>query len=100
MLTREEMIELKSVVRRTLEEEMEMYNEVWLTAEELHKWFGTFTKSWLERYGQALPRRQPQVLDETGAYHKTAHIYPKNQIQRMISNGQIEELVCKAVVIR
>ena len=100
MLTREEMMELKSVVRRTLEEQMEMYEEVWLTADELHKYFGTFTKSWLERYGHSLPRKQPQVFDEMGAYHKTGYIYPKNQIQRMISNGQIEELVCKAVVIR
>ena len=32
-MTREEMMELKAVVRRTMEEEMEMYQEVWLTAD-------------------------------------------------------------------
>jgi len=97
MLTREEIIELKSVVRRTLEEQMEMYSEVWLTGDELVKYFGTFKKAWLERYGHALPRKRPRVKDEGGT-HGNTWLYPRNQIQRMFANGEIEKLVCRAVV--
>ena len=64
-----DMMELKSVVRRTMEEQMEMYSEVWVTAEQLGQTFGTFTKSWLERYGHSLPRKQPRVTDERGETH-------------------------------
>ena len=45
-MTREEMIELKAVVRRTMEEQMEMYSEVWLTADEMCQYFGK-TFEWL-----------------------------------------------------
>lgn len=91
-------MELKMVVRRALEEELEMYEEVWLTGDELVKQFGTFKKSWLDRYGHSLPRRRPAVTDERGQRHESGYIYPRNQIQRMIASGEIEELRCKAVV--
>ena len=98
-MTREEMIEIKSVVRRTMEEEMEMYSEVWLTGDELVKTFGTFTKSWLKRYGHALPFKQPRVTDENGETHTSGRLYAKNKIQRMFQTGEIEELRCRAVVL-
>ena len=97
-MTREEMIELKGVVRRTMEEQMEMYSEVWLTGEQLCQVFGTFTKSWLKRYGQALPRRQPGVTDERGERHESSWLYPRNKIQRMFASGEIEQLKCRAVI--
>ena len=40
-MTKEEMLEVKAVIRRALEEQMEMYEEVWLTADDLCKVFGT-----------------------------------------------------------
>ena len=97
-MTKEEMIELKSVVRRTMEEEMEMYSEVWLNGEELCKHFNFMTPSWLKRYRQSLPHREPKVTDEKGDTHSMAWQYPKNQIQRMFASGEIENLKCKAVV--
>ncbi len=93
------MIELKAVVRRTMEEEMEMYSEVWLTGDELVKYFGTFKKSWLDRYGHSLPRKRPRVTDEKGELHGNAWLYPRNKIQRMFASGEIEQLVCRAVVM-
>ena len=93
------MIEIKSVVRRAMEEEMEMYSEVWLTGDELVKTFGTFTKSWLKRYGHALPFKQPRVTDENGETHTSGRLYAKNKIQRMFQTGEIEELRCSAVVL-
>ena len=97
-MTKEEMLELKAVVRRTMEEEMEMYSEVWLNGEELCKHFSFMTPSWLKRYRQSLPHREPKVTDEKGDTHSMAWQYPKNQIQRMFASGEIENLKCKAVV--
>ncbi len=98
MMTREEIMELKSVVRRTMEEQMEMYSEVWLTGDQLCQVFGTFTKSWLERYGHSLPRKQPKVTDELGETHGNKWLYPRNKIQRMFASGEIERLQCRAVI--
>lgn len=98
MMTREEMIELKSVVRHAMEEEMEMYSEVWLTGDELVNTFGTFTKSWIKRYGHSLPRKLPRVTDEHGEQHGNIWLYPRNKIQRMFATGEIERLQCRAVV--
>ena len=100
-MTKEEMLEIKAVMRRTLEEEMEMYSEVWLTADELCKVFGTLKPAWLDRYWQALPKncvRQPGVTDEKGVEHSTSRLYARNKIQRLFASGEIEHLVCKAVV--
>lgn len=101
MITKEEMIELKSVVRRAMEEQMEMYSEVWLTGDELCKVFGTLKPSWLERNWQALPSncvRQPGWTDEKGVEHSTSRVYARNKIQRLFASGEIEHLVCRAVV--
>lgn len=97
-MTREDITELKSVVRRTMEEQMEMYSEVWLTADQVCQVFGTFTKSWLDRYGHSLPRKQPRVTDERGETHGNKWLYPRNKIQRMFATGEIEQLKCRAVI--
>ena len=69
-MTREEMLELKAVVRMAIEEKMELYSEVWLTGDELCKTFGSLTKSWLKRYGHSIKeRRQVVVTDENGDRH-------------------------------
>lgn len=91
-------MELKAIVRRAMEEKMEMYSEVWLTGEELGKVFGTFTRSWLKRYGHSLPRKQPRVVDERGEMHETGWLYPRNKIERMFETGEVERLRCRAVV--
>ena len=97
-MTKEEMLELKSVVRRTMEEQMEMYSEVWLTGDKLCEYFSFMTPSWLKRYRQSLPHREPKVTDEQGETHSMAWQYPRNKIQRMMASGEIEDLRCRAVV--
>ena len=92
-------MELKAVVRRTMEEQMEMYSEVWLTADEMCQHFSTLKKAWFDRYGHAIKeRRQVKVTDEQGRVHASSYLYPKNKVQRMFANGEIEKLVCRAVV--
>ena len=97
-MNKEDMLELKSVIRRTMEEEMEMYSEVWLNGEELCKHFSFMTPSWLKRYRQSLPHIEPKVTDEKGDTHSMAWQYPRNKIQRMFASGEIENLKCRAVV--
>lgn len=98
-MNNQELMELKSVVRRTMEEQMEMYSEVWITGDQLCQVFGTFTKSWLERYGHSLPRKMPRVTDENGDAHGNKWLYPRNKIQRMFATGEIERLQCRAIVV-
>ena len=98
-MTREDITELKSVVRRTMEEQMEMYTEVWLTADQCANTFPSLTKSWLKRYGHAIQgRRQVKVEDESGEQHVSGWSYPMHRIQRMFATGEIEQLKCRAVI--
>ena len=100
-MTKEEMMELKAVFRRAAEEAYELYNEVWLTDDELCKYFGTLKKSWLDRNWHALPKncvRQPRWTDELGVEHSTSRLYARNKIQRLFASGEIEHLRCRAVV--
>lgn len=97
-MTRDELNELKTVVRRAIEEEREMYDEVWLTEKQLLEQFGMFTHDWLKRYGQCLQPARAIVVDEQGVEHPTQRLaYPKHKIQRMIASGEIMKLRCRVV---
>ena len=96
-MTRDELNELKMVVRRAIEEEREMYDEVWLTEKELIAQFGIFTHDWVKKYGQCLQPARAIVVDEHGVEHRSGWAYPKHKIQRMIDNGEILKLRCRVV---
>lgn len=96
-MTREELNEVKAVVRRAIEEEREMYDEVWLTEKQLLEQFGMFTHDWLKKYWKCLQPAQAVVVDEYGVEHKTGKAYPKHKIQRMIASGEIMKLRCRVV---
>lgn len=97
-MTRDELNELKAVVRRAIEEEREMYDEVWLTEKELIAQFGMFTHDWLRNYGECLKPKRAIVVDEQGVEHPTKRLaYPKHRIQRMIASGEITKLRCRVV---
>ena len=96
-MTRDELNELKLVVRRVIEEEREMYDEVWLTEKELIAQFGMFTHDWLKKYGQCLQPARAIVVDEQGVERRSGWAYPKHKIQRMIASGEIMKLRCRVV---
>ena len=97
-MTRDELNELKLVLRRAVEEEREMYDEVWLTEKELIAQFGMFTHDWLKKYGQCLQPARAIVVDEQGVEHPTQRLaYPKHKIQRMMASGEIMKLRCRVV---
>lgn len=96
-MTRDELNELKLVVRRAVEEEREMYDEVWLTEKQLLEQFGMFTHDWLKKYGQCLQPARAIVVDEQGVERRSGWAYPKHKIQRMIASGEIMKLRCRVV---
>ena len=97
-MTRAELNEVKAVVRRAVEEECEMYDEVWLTEKQLLEQFGMFTHDWIKKYGQCLQPARAIVVDEQGVEHPTqGWAYPRNKIQRMIASGEIMKLRCRVV---
>ena len=97
-MTRDDLNEVKAVVRRAVEEEREMYDEVWLTEKQLLEQFGMFTHDWLKKYGQCLQPARAIVVDEHGVEHPTQRpAYPKHKIQRMIASGEITKLRCRVV---
>jgi hypothetical protein len=96
-MTREELNEVKAVVRRALEEKSEMYDEVWLTEKQLLEQFGMFTHDWLKKYGQCLQPARAIVVDEQGVERRSGWAYPKHKIQRMIASGEIMKLRCRVV---
>lgn len=97
-MTREELNELKAVVRRAIEEEREMYDEVWLTEKQLLEQFGMFTHDWIKKYGHCLQPARAIVVDAQGVEHPTqSWAYPKHRIQRMIASGEITKLRCRVV---
>ena len=97
-MTQGELNELKAVVRRAIEEEREMYDEVWLTEKQLLEHFGMFTHDWLKKYGHCLQPARAIVVDEKGVEHPTqGWAYPRNKIQRMIASGEIMKLRCRVV---
>ena len=97
-MTRDELNEVKAVVRRAMEEEREMYDEVRLTEKQLLEQFGMFTHDWLKKYGQCLQPARAIVVDAQGVEHPThGWAYPKHKIQRMIASGEITKLRCRVV---
>ena len=96
-MTRDELYELKLVLRRAIEEEREMYDEVWLTEKQLLEQFGMFTHDWLKKYGHCLQPARAIVVDEQGVERRSGWAYPKHKIQRMIASGEIMKLRCRVV---
>ena len=97
-MTRDELNEVKAVVRRAVEEEREMYDEVWLTEKQLLEQFGMFTHDWIKKYGHCLQPARAIVVDEQGVEHPTqGWAYPKHRIQRMIASGEILKLRFRVV---
>ena len=76
---------IASAIDRGLQLRMEMYEEVWLSAEDLIQTFPMFSKDWLKRYGRSVPRERLEVYDEReGKVIASRWMYPRHRIQRWI----------------
>lgn len=85
-------MEIVAEVKEAMRTALQMYQEKWLTADELIEQFGMFNKDWLKRYGQFLPRERVTVTDAEGEEHSTRWAYPRNRIQDMIRRGTLKTL--------
>ena len=76
-------------IKKGMEKAMGMYGEVWLTAEDVVKQFGMISADFLRRKGKLLPRERVEWTDEDGVVHVGSWAYPRNQLQEMISRGEL-----------
>ena len=88
-LDKETRMAVALAVRNAAREANEIYTEQWLTGDQLCKTIGLFTKEWLKRYGNKLPRECVRVKDENGVEHRTCWCYPLKKILRLIAEGQL-----------
>lgn len=85
--------EIVATVRQTMTEVLEGADEVWLSPDEFCHQFGMFTKEWLARNGELLPREKASVVMPDGTVKETrSWAYPKHRINRMISEGRLKQL--------
>ena len=84
--------EIVAEVRKTVAEAMEMYQEQWLTSDQLMQRFGFITKDWPKKYGETLPRERMEVIDVDGELRCSRWGYPLHKIQRMIAERQHKRL--------
>ena len=85
-------VEIKVVVRETIKEAMEVYEERWLTDRQMEQYVGVMTQRWLRDHGDMLPRSPIEWTDAKGIKHTSSYLYPLHQIQAMIADGRIKDL--------
>jgi hypothetical protein len=83
--------EIVATVQRAQEEANELYQERWLTDDQLCGHVSVFTKRWLKGHGHLLPRTRAEWIDDKGN-HRTPWVYPLHKIQRMMASGDIKRL--------
>jgi hypothetical protein len=94
-MNKEELAEVKGVVRRALEESMEMYQEQWVNAETLCKECQMFTRDWLSKYGEVLGAQRARVMVDGKWVETKGMAYPLHRIKKMIHSGEIRRLAMR-----
>ena len=87
--------EIVAEVKRSLVEVNEMYQEEWMTKEQLCEHFPMFTPSWIKTFGEksAIPRERISVQSEDGSGVRSRFMYPKHKINRLIAEGYFRNIV-------
>lgn len=81
----------RNAILDVLKEANEMYNEVYLTPQELCKQICMLTPDWLKEYGHKLPRERVEIKVD-GKRRSTRWGYPLHKIQRMIAEGKLRSI--------
>ena len=84
--------DIMAEVQKALAAAMLRMEERWLTADELCKQFQMFSKDWLEKYGDILPRKRVKVTHLNGESRGTRWAYPQHEIADNIRNGVYDDL--------
>ena len=87
--------EIVAEVKQSLAEVNEVYQEEWLTKEQLCDIFPMFTLSWIKTFGEksAMPRERISVQSEDGSGVRSRYMYPKHKINRLIAEGYFRNIV-------
>ena len=84
--------EILKEVQKAMTMAMLSLQEQWLTGYDLCKQFGMFTKDWLEKYGDILPRKRVKVTHLNGETRGTRWAYPRFEIAKNIADGVYDDL--------
>ena len=84
--------EIVAEVQKAVEVAMVKAGERWITADELCKQFQMFTKDWMEKYADVLPRKKVHVTHMNGETRGTRWAYPQHQIAMNIANGLYDDM--------
>jgi hypothetical protein len=79
-------------VQKAMTVAMISLQEQWLTADELCRQFQMFTKDWLEKYGDILPRKRVKVTHMNGETRGTRWAYPRFEIAKNIADGVYNDM--------
>jgi hypothetical protein len=79
-------------VQKAMTVAMISLQEQWLTADELCRQFQMFTKDWLEKYGDILPRKRVKVTHINGETRGTRWAYARFQIAKNIADGVYNDM--------
>ena len=84
--------EIVAEVQKAVTLSMLSLQEQYLTADELCKQFQMFTKDWLEKYGDCLPRKQVRVTHLNGKTRGTRFAYTRFKIAQNIVDGVYDDM--------
>ena len=84
--------EIVAEVQKAVTLSMLSLQEQYLTADELCKQFQMFTKDWLEKYGDCLPRKRLKVTHMNGETRGTRWAYPRFKIAQNIVDGVYDDM--------
>lgn len=82
-----------AAVAKVAKQHYEVYEERWVTAEELCQHVGLMSERWLRENGYLLPRTPMGWKDKDGIEHASKqYMYPLHRILAMVADGQIKRL--------
>ena len=91
-LDKETRLAIAEAVKKATIEVQEMYEERWLTAEQLCEEIPIFNQDWLKRHGDRLGRERVIWKDHDGVNHKLRFCYPLRRIQRLLATGELRQI--------
>ena len=82
-----------AAVVKVAKQHYEVYEERWVTAEELCQHVGLMSERWLRENGYLLPRTPMGWKDKNGEEHTSKqYMYPLHRILAMVEDGRIKRL--------
>ena len=82
-----------AAVAKVAKQHYEVYEERWVTAEELCQHVGLLSERWLRENGYLLPRTPMGWRDKDGIEHTSKqYMYPLHKILAMVEDGRIKRL--------